>query len=113
MNIILAMVIAGALSGLGGGLLYLAGSGKHIEILEVLADEGFTGMSVALLGLSMALDIFYITIPFVQYLLLILQKVDSIYSSLISPLKLLISLLQSLFTLVRLLFYSKRLSNTL
>lgn len=51
-NIILSMVIAGALSGLGGGLLYLAGSGKHIEILEVLADEGFTGMSVALLGLS-------------------------------------------------------------
>lgn len=51
-NIILSMVIAGALSGLGGGLLYLAGSGKHIEVLEVLADEGFTGMSVALLGLS-------------------------------------------------------------
>lgn len=51
-NLILAMVIAGALSGLGGGLLYLAGSGKHIEVLEVLAAEGFTGMSVALLGLS-------------------------------------------------------------
>lgn len=51
-NIILSMVIAGALSGLGGGLLYLAGSGKHLEVLEVLADEGFTGMSVALLGLS-------------------------------------------------------------
>lgn len=51
-NIILSMVISGALSGLGGGLLYLAGAGKHIEILEVLADEGFTGMSVALLGLS-------------------------------------------------------------
>ena len=57
MNIILAMVIAGALSGLGGGLLYLAGSGKHIEILEVLADEGFTGMSVALLGLSNPLGV--------------------------------------------------------
>jgi len=51
-NIVLSMVIAGALAGLGGGLLYLAGSGKHIEVLEVLADEGFTGMSVALLGLS-------------------------------------------------------------
>lgn len=51
-SIILSMVIAGALSGLGGGLLFLAGSGKHIEVVDVLATEGFTGISVALLGLS-------------------------------------------------------------
>lgn len=51
-NIILSMIIAGVLAGLAGGLLYLAGSGKHIEILEILADEGFTGISIALLGLS-------------------------------------------------------------
>lgn len=51
-NIILSMVIAGALAGLAGGLLYLAGSGKHIEVVDVLASEGFTGISVALLGLS-------------------------------------------------------------
>jgi simple sugar transport system permease protein len=51
-NIILSMAIAGALAGLAGGLLYLAGSGKHIEVVDVLASEGFTGISVALLGLS-------------------------------------------------------------
>lgn len=51
-NIILSMAIAGALSGMAGALLYLAGSGKHIEIADVLAGEGFTGISVALLGLS-------------------------------------------------------------
>ena len=51
-NIILSMVIAGALAGLGGGLLYLSGVGKHIEVVDILADEGFMGIPVALLGLS-------------------------------------------------------------
>ena len=56
-NIILSMAIAGALSGLAGALLYLAGSGKHIEIQDALAGEGFNGISVALLGLSNPLGI--------------------------------------------------------
>lgn len=56
-NIILSMIIAGALAGLAGGLLLLAGSGKHIEIVDVLAGEGFTGISVALLGASNPLGI--------------------------------------------------------
>jgi len=51
-NIIMSMAIAGALAGLGGGLLYLAGTGKYIEVVDVLASEGFSGISVALLGLS-------------------------------------------------------------
>ncbi len=51
-NIILAMVISGALAGIGGGLLYLAGSGKYIYVEDILAPEGFTGISVALLGMS-------------------------------------------------------------
>lgn len=51
-NIVVSMAIAGALSGLAGALLYLAGSGKHIEIVDKLAAEGFNGISVALLGLS-------------------------------------------------------------
>lgn len=51
-NIILSMAIAGGLAALGGALLYLAGSGKHIEIVDALADEGFTGISIALLGIS-------------------------------------------------------------
>ena len=57
-SIILSMVIAGALSGLGGGLLYLSGSGKYIHVLDVLASEGFSGISVALLGMSHPIGIF-------------------------------------------------------
>ncbi len=49
-GIILSMTIAGALAGLAGGLVYLAASGKRLSVVDVLADEGFTGISVALLG---------------------------------------------------------------
>ena len=58
-SIVLSMMISGALAGLAGGLLYLAGSGKHIEVVDVLADEGFTGISVALLGLSNPIGILF------------------------------------------------------
>jgi simple sugar transport system permease protein len=51
-GIILSMTIAGAISGLAGGLVYLAASGRAIEVVDVLAGEGFTGISVALLGNS-------------------------------------------------------------
>ncbi len=51
-NMILTMVIAGALAGLGGGLLYLAGSGNYLYVEDILRPEGFTGISVALLGRS-------------------------------------------------------------
>lgn len=51
-SIIYSMVIAGALSGLGGGLIYLAGTGKQYTVVDVLAGEGFNGIAVALLGLS-------------------------------------------------------------
>jgi simple sugar transport system permease protein len=58
-NIVLSMVIAGALSGLGGGLLYLAGSGKYLQVLDVLAPQGFNGISVALLGMSSPIGILF------------------------------------------------------
>ncbi|MFI3201193.1 MAG: ABC transporter permease [Eubacteriales bacterium] len=45
-----SMTIAGAISGLAGSMVYLGGTGKHIEIVDVLASEGVTGISVALLG---------------------------------------------------------------
>ncbi len=51
-NIILAMVIAGLLSGIGGGLMYLYGAGKYIQVLDIIAPEGFSGISVALFGQS-------------------------------------------------------------
>jgi simple sugar transport system permease protein len=58
-SIILSMTIAGALAGLGGALLYLAGSGKGITVVDVLAAEGFLGIPVALLGLNNPIGIIF------------------------------------------------------
>lgn len=58
-NIILSMAIAGMLSGIGGGLLYLAGSGKYLQVVDVIAAQGFSGISVALLGLSSPIGILF------------------------------------------------------
>jgi len=58
-GIILSMVIAGALSGLGGALLALAGAGRGIAVVEVLAGEGFQGIPVALLGLYNPIGILF------------------------------------------------------
>ena len=58
-NIVLSMVIAGALSGIGGALLYLANSGKYMQVLDVIAPEGFSGISVALLALSNPVGILF------------------------------------------------------
>ena len=58
-SIILSMTIAGAMAGIGGALLYLAGSGKGITVVDVLAQEGFNGIPVALLGLNNPLGIIF------------------------------------------------------
>ncbi len=58
-NIVLSMAIAGALAGLGGAMLYLADSGKYLQVLDNIAPEGFAGISVALLGLSNPIGILF------------------------------------------------------
>jgi simple sugar transport system permease protein len=58
-SIIASMVISGAMAGLGGALLYLAGSGKGINVVDVLAMEGFNGIPVALLGLNNPIGIIF------------------------------------------------------
>ena len=50
-NIVLSMVISGALAGLGGGLYYLAGTADY-TIQKTLLSMGFNGISVALLATS-------------------------------------------------------------
>ncbi len=50
-SIILSMVIAGALSGIGGGLYYLAGTGQY-SLMKALVSMGFNGIPVALLASS-------------------------------------------------------------
>lgn len=56
-NIILTMLIAGGLSGLGGAFFMLspsgiAGSSMTYEPINIIAANGFTGIAVALLGSS-------------------------------------------------------------
>jgi simple sugar transport system permease protein len=58
-SIVFSMAIAGAMAGLGGALLYLAGSGKSITVADVLAQEGFIGIPVALLGLNNPLGVIF------------------------------------------------------
>lgn len=58
-NVILSMVIAGAIAGLGGALFYLSGAGKYLEMKDVIAPEGFNGIPVALLGLSNPIGILF------------------------------------------------------
>jgi len=58
-SIILSMTIAGALAGLGGALLYLAGAGRGITVVDMLAQEGFNGIPVALLGLNNPIGIIF------------------------------------------------------
>ncbi|MDD3401595.1 MAG: ABC transporter permease [Eubacteriales bacterium] len=50
-NIVLSMVIAGAMAGVGGGLYYLSGTAAY-NIQKVLLPMGFNGISVALLATS-------------------------------------------------------------
>lgn len=66
-NIVLSMAIAGALAGVSGGIVYLAASGRHIEVVDVLAAEGFAGISVALLGLSNPIGILFSAL-FIAYI---------------------------------------------
>ncbi len=67
-NIVMSMVIAGALAGMGGALLYLSGpNGRNIRVVDVLAMEGFNGIPVALLGLSNPIGIVFSAI-FISYI---------------------------------------------
>lgn len=68
-NIILSMMISGALAGLGGAINYLVGSGLSMSVADTLASQGFTGISVAFLGLSNPLGIIFSGM-FVSYLFL-------------------------------------------
>lgn len=49
-NIMISILISGALCGLGGGLNYLSVSGAYIPMKEFQAAEGYTGIAVACLA---------------------------------------------------------------
>lgn len=71
-NIVLTMMIAGALAGLGGAFAILApttiaGSSVTYEPINVIAANGFNGIAVALLGNSSPIGIIFSSI-FVSYI---------------------------------------------
>ncbi len=65
-NIILSMVISGALAGLGGGVYYLSGTGQY-TLLKALLGMGFNGIPVALLASSNPLGVIFSAL-FVSYI---------------------------------------------
>ena len=58
-SIVYSMMISGAFAGLGGSLHYLSAAGVAKSVATVLAPEGFTGISVALLGLGNPIGIIF------------------------------------------------------
>lgn len=66
-NIVLSMVIAGAMAGIAGGMMYLSNTGKYLDVLDTLAAEGFTGIPVALLGMSNPIGILFAGL-FISYI---------------------------------------------
>ncbi len=65
-NIILSMVVAGALSGLAGGVYYLSGTGQY-TLVKVLLPMGFNGIPVALLASSHPLGTIFSAL-FISYI---------------------------------------------
>ncbi len=57
-NIVISMTTAGAIAGLAGGIMYLV-SGRHLEPVHQLLQEGFDGIAIALLGLSHPIGVFF------------------------------------------------------
>ena len=71
-NIVVTMMIAGALAGLGGAFAILAptsmiGSSVTYEPINVIAANGFNGIAVALLGNSSPLGIIFSSV-FISYI---------------------------------------------
>jgi len=56
-NIVLSMTISGALAGIAGAIMFLV-AGRHLEPVNQLMQEGFTGIAIALLGLSAPVGVF-------------------------------------------------------
>ena len=66
-NVVLSIMISGAIIGLGGALLYLAATGKHIVVVDKQAAEGFNGIAVALLAGSSPIGVIFSAI-FIGYI---------------------------------------------
>lgn len=65
-NIVLSMVIAGAISGLAGGIYYLSGTAEYVIEKNLLA-MGFNGIPVALLASSNPIGVIFSSL-FISYI---------------------------------------------
>ena len=65
-NIVLSMVISGALSGIGGAIYYLAGTGQYVLEKSILG-MGFNGIPVALLASSNPIGTIFASL-FISYI---------------------------------------------
>lgn len=62
-NIILSMIISGALAGMGAGLYYLSGASEwNPQVATALPEIGFNGIPVALLALSNPIGVVFAAI---------------------------------------------------
>jgi len=68
-NVVKSMMIAGGIAGMAGALTFMNGTGLSMSIVDVLRTEGFTGISVAFLGLNHPIGIIFSGM-FVSYLYL-------------------------------------------
>lgn len=74
-SIVMSIMLSGAIVAIGGALLYLASTGRHIRVMDTQASEGFTGIAVAVLANSHPLGV--ILSPFLSDFL---PSEDNIYS---------------------------------
>jgi len=58
-NIVFSMMICGALAGIGGALTYMSGTGLSMSVTDTLSQHGFTGISVAFLGLNHPIGVIF------------------------------------------------------
>jgi len=68
-NIVRSMMICGAIAGIGGALWHMNGTGLSMTAMPVLAEQGFTGIAVAFLGLTNPIGVIFSGL-FISYLFL-------------------------------------------
>jgi len=68
-NIVFSFLICGAIAGIGGALFFMNARGVPMTAMPVLLPQGFTGISVAFLGLTNPIGVIFSGI-FVAYLFL-------------------------------------------
>ena len=108
-TIILTMVISGALSGIAGGVSFLAGTIQFTTDSQLL-PMGFNGIPVALLAFSNPLGII-VSGLFIGYLYVGGQAFEGVYSSEVTNIILSVIIYFSAFTLIVSQFLKKKVSN--